>query len=833
MHGNRINFIILIITPFVFFVSCQQPELRNQIQLESWQFRQDTSQSWYNARIPGCVHTDLLAIGLIPDPFFGDNEQPLQWIGNSNWTYRTTFLSDGILENDHVDLTFEGLDTYADVFLNDSLVLKADNMFRQWRVGVKDLLIKGENELRVKFTPPERVEQEKAAELPYKLPDSRGFTRKAPYQYGWDWGPKFVTQGLWKPVYLQGWNDVRILNLHVFTREIKKDQAILTVEAEIQSETEQKAGINFTIGDDEYSYKAELKRGSNLFKKEIEVREPQLWWPNGMGDHPLYTMDFHVKAGQSNASLSTRFGIRQIELVRDKDSVGGSFYFKINGVPFFAKGANYIPQDNFPARVPDEKYRQTIQNAVDANMNMLRVWGGGIYEKDIFYDLCDQNGILVWQDFMFACNMYPGDTAFLNNVQKEADYQVKRLRNHPSLAVWCGNNEISEGWHNWGWQKSLGYSKADSLELWNNYQKIFENILPEAVQNYNPEVAYHPSSPKIGWGHEEALLEGDMHYWGVWWGAEPFGVYRKKVGRFMSEYGFQGFPDPRTLDSCLKPEDKNLHSAALLNHQKHPRGMELIRIYMERDFPVPHDFLEYNYVSQLVQGYGISMAIEAQRRAMPRCMGSLYWQLNDCWPVISWSSIDYYNRWKALHFHARAAYRDVLISFEENENEVLVYLISDRQQDFQAALDLRIIDFEGHISWEETHQVKIHKTSSMPVKSIDIAGVSKEDQVLVGTLYAGDTMVAQQLFYFVSPKNLNLQQAEPSCQIKPVKNGYKIEISAGRLLKNIGLFIPHEGHFSDNFFDLLPGESKTVLFECDSVSGDPGLKILTLNDLLN
>ena len=412
-----------------------------------------------------------------------------------------------------------------------------------------------------------------------------------------------------------------------------------------------------------HSEKITLQKGLNSYKTKLSVPDPKLWWPNGMGDQPLYQLDFQIESSNSVDSQNVIFGIRQIELVQQKDSIGESFYFKINGKPFFAKGANYIPQDNFPSRVPDEKYIQTIQTALDANMNMLRVWGGGIYEKDIFYDLCDQKGILVWQDFMFACTMYPGDSAFIENVRQEAIYQVKRLRNHPSIALWCGNNEVDEGWHNWGWQKALNYSASDSTEVWNNYLKIFEKILPEAVSLYSPYTPYIPSSPQNGWGRKESLTHGDAHYWGVWWGAEPFEIYEEKVGRFMSEYGFQGFPDLKTLDSCLLPEDRNLLSPALLNHQKHPRGMELIRTYMELEYKVPDEFEDYAYVSQLVQAYGIKKAIEAHRRAMPRCMGTLYWQLNDCWPVISWSSVDYYNRWKALHYFVRQAYQDVTYFF--------------------------------------------------------------------------------------------------------------------------------------------------------------------------
>ena len=466
-------------------------------------------------------------------------------------------------------------------------------------------------------------------------------------------------------------------------------------------------------------------------------------------------------------------------------------------------------------------------------MNMLRVWGGGTYEKDLFYNLCDEMGILVWQDFMFACNMYPGDEVFLENVKQEAEYQVKRLRNHPSMALWCGNNEVSEGWFNWGWQDALNYSDSDSTEIWHNYLKIFEEILPATVAEYSANLPYTPSSPKIGWGHAEALYEGDMHYWGVWWGEEPFEIYEQKVGRFMSEFGFQGFPDLRTFDSCLKPKELNLHSKALLNHQKHPRGMQLIESYMERDFPIPDDFEDYLYVSQLVQAYGIGMAIEAQRRSMPHCMGTLYWQFNDCWPVISWSSIDYYNRWKALQYKVRDLYKDVLISFEENENGLEIYGISDRQQDLNADLKLKIIDYKGNVIWQDQQAILLESAGSKVYQNIDISGIDKSKQVLIAELHSDDVIIAKNLHYFKSPKDLDLPDVGLKSEIAKSEEGFTIKISSDILAKNVYLFSSLDGHFSDNYFDLLPGEEKTVSFNTNSGSQDLDLKIKSLNDMLN
>ena len=807
--GQIVIFLILL-----SFAGCKKETSVTKHLISDWQFRKSGDTAWLPADVPGCVHTDLLKNGRIEDPFFGDNEKKLQWIEKENWEYRALFEVDkSLLQHENTELVFEGLDTYTDVYLNDSLILSADNMFREWSVDCRKLLKNGQNELLIKFTSPVYMDSLKAAGLPYQLPDTRAFTRKAPYQYGWDWGPRFVTSGIWRPVYIYAWNEARITDVCVVQNEIQSEKAVLTAKFEIESSAGQQCRLLVQDSETDSVFavsSVNLATGSNIASLGFNIPNPRLWWSNGMGDQNLYSLDFIIQAGATRDTISQNIGLRTVELVQNKDSIGESFYFKVNGVPVFMKGANYIPQDNFPSRVTDERYEAVIKSAADANMNMLRVWGGGIYENDIFYDLCDQYGILVWQDFMFACNMYPGDSAFINNVREEAVQHVKRRRNHPCLALWCGNNEIDEGWHNWGWQKALNYSVADSTEVWNNYVNVFEKILPEAVHTYCPNISYIPSSPRIGWGHQEAMIEGDMHYWGVWWGEEPFEIYEKKVGRFMSEYGFQGFPDIRTLDSCLNPEDMNLNSKALLNHQKHPRGMELIQTYMEREYEVPENFGDYVYVSQLVQAYGIRKAIEAHRRAMPRCMGTLYWQLNDCWQVISWSSTDYYGRWKALHYFVREAYQDLLISFEQTKDIVWVFVVSNQRDDLAARLTVEVMDFEGKIKWKSDDNIKIPAGTSKIYSELSATDFSHASDLLVAVLYLADSVVAENIFYFGCPKELNLPRAEISKQILPDDDGYLIRLNSDKLVKNIFLSSDMDVFFSENFFDLKPGARKTV-----------------------
>lgn len=840
--------VYLIILPFLALVSCSSDQVEIAPLTASWLFKHPDSTSWLPARVPGSVHINLMDHHFIEDPYFGNNEKELQWVGESDWEFKTSFSGKALSTQKKTELVFEGLDTYADVYLNDSCILHADNMFRRWEVDVKDHLLEGTNNLYIRFFAPERMEADKAKNQLFALPEQRGFSRKAPYQYGWDWGPKFITAGIWQPVFLRGWNEVRIVDVQTRLESLATEEARYRAVLEINATSHYTAVVTARFPGENIPTKNnvfQLKKGTNNIEIEFSIPEPALWWPNGSGEQNLYDLEFLVETRNAVDSKKLRLGVRQVELVREADSIGESFYFLVNGKKTFMKGANYIPQDNFLSRVPDEKYRQTLQAAADANMNMIRIWGGGIYEKDIFYDLCDELGLLVWQDFMFACNLYPGDSAFLDNVQQEAVYQVKRLRNHPSLALWCGNNEVNEGWFNWGWQKSLGYSIKDSTEAWNNYLSLFEQLLPEVIHAHDSSRSYWPSSPSTGWGHESALYSGDMHYWGVWWGEEPFGIYKNKVGRFMSEYGFQGFPAINTLDSCLDPTDLRLGSPNLLNHQKHPRGMELINAYMEREYPVPPGFDEYAYVSQLVQAYGIRTALEAHRRAKPTCMGTLYWQLNDCWPVISWSSLDYYNQWKALHYFTRDIYKNLAVSVDEAGEKLNVYVISDLMEQKKVRLEMTLLNMEGFAYWWETRTITLEENSSLVCFSTDtdslLSGNDRAETFLSLKLKGeDDTMLAKQIVYFAPPRELNLAIPHIQTSCSHDANDYIISISDTSLLKNVYLTIDIPGHFSDNFFDLIPGDTLQVKFSpAETMTSKlPGpeafadrLKILTLNTL--
>lgn len=820
----RYSLLLLI----VFCFSCQpKHDLPTTINLnENWKFKKVSDSVWHSASVPGNVFSDLLQHQLIEDPFIGNNEEKVQWVSETDWEYKTNFsLSEDLLEKKHFELNFEGLDTYASVYLNDSLILKTNNAFRKWEVDVKPYL-KVDNELRLVFESTSKYEAKAQEKLPYELPEGeRIFTRKAQFQYGWDWGPKLNTSGIWRPIKLVAWNEVYLKkeNTHIVQRQLTDSIADFNISLEDYPSTEYSYEIYVN---DELNQRYEKLPSDMIGVVPFQIKNPKLWWPHNLGEPYLYDIKVVVKDGRKILdSISVKKGLRTIELVTEKDSIGESFYFKVNNVPIYAKGANYIPQHSFQNEVKNEDYKKLLNDVVDANMNMLRVWGGGIYENDIFYDLCDEKGILVWQDFMFACAMYPGDKAFLNNVAKEAEDNVKRLRNHPSIALWCGNNESSEGWNRWGWQAKR--SDEEKEEIWNNYLKVFDGILPKTVNKYS-DASYWQTSPKYGRGNSLYTSEGDAHDWWIWHDGYPFEHLENNVPRFMSEFGFQSFPSYEAICFINQKDSLNITSEGFKNHQKHSRGFQIIETYMQRDFPVPDSAEDYVYMSQLLQAYGITKGIEAQRRAKPYNMGSLYWQLNDCWPAISWSSIDYFGNWKALHYEAKRSFENVLVSSKVENNILKTWVVNDDLNDVTGKLNLKLMDFSGQMIWNNEQQISVEPLSSEVKFQLDLETLNfnSDQTVLVSTFNNKSS-----LFYFARPKDLKLQQAEIQKTITKTNKGYTIELLSSILQKDVFLFSGSKGYFSDNFFDLLPNEPKTIQFDTDIKNLDE-LQIKTFNTFI-
>ncbi|WP_239021973.1 beta-mannosidase [Pontimicrobium aquaticum] len=782
----------------------------------NWEFKKVNDSNWNPATVPGNVHSDLLENNLIENPFIGNNEHNLQWISESDWEYKTTFSIDKkTLKKQNISLFFEGLDTYASVYLNDSLILKSNNAFRKFHVDVKPLL-KPENTLRILFENTTKFEEQEKTKLGYSLPEgNRIFTRKAQFQYGWDWGPKLNTSGIWRPVKLVTWNDYKIEDIYI--KQVTLNDSIASLKLDITDSNLDGLTYQILVNDTLIPFeKSDLT---------FQIKDPKRWWPHNLGEPYLYDIKVVVKKGNAILdSISTKIGLRTIELVTEKDSIGESFYFRVNDVPVYAKGANYIPQNSMQNKVTDAHYETLLDDVVDANMNMLRVWGGGIYENDIFYDFCDEKGILVWQDFMFACAMYPGDKNYLQNVQQEAIDNVKRLRNHASIVLWCGNNENSEGWHRWGWQD--GRSEIEKEEIWNNYLKVFDSILPNTVADLT-NTDYWESSPKYGRGNPNYEFEGDAHDWWIWHDAYPFEHLEEKVPRFMSEFGMQSFPSYEVINYINQSDPLEFNSEGFKNHQKHIRGFELIYEYMKRDFPVPTKAEDYVYMSQVVQAYGITKGIEAQRRAKPYNMGTLYWQLNDCWPSISWSSIDFFGNWKALHYKAKKSFENILVSSKAEDNVLKTFIINDNLEEVTDTLYLKLIDFSGKKLWSYSKEITASKNSSELVHELNLKGFDRRNTVLVSS-FKNSTST----YYLAKPKKLKFQQAEITKKITKTKTGFNIKLLSSSLQKDVFLYSKEKGHFSDNYFDLLPNETVEIEFETKSSTLED-LKIKTMNEFVN
>ncbi|MDR1896043.1 MAG: glycoside hydrolase family 2 protein [Prevotellaceae bacterium] len=831
---------------------------------ENWTFKQARGHNWYPATVPGVVHTDLMDNRIIEDPFFRLNERGVQWVDKEDWVYKTILnIPSDIFEKDRIELHFKGLDTYADVFFNDSCILKANNMFREWRVDVKSLVKAEGNELRVYFRSPLKEDIPKFNALPYQneagndQSENGGvfdkkvsvFARKAAYHYGWDWGPRLVTSGIWRPVYLVGWNEARIENVHYIRKSVTAQRAQVTVRVETFADKPVETTVQVAVAGVKNNWQVtrQLQKGTNVVELDITVDNPKLWWTNGLGEAHLYA--FTTSLSSSNRiidSCSANVGLRDLKLIREKDAAGHTFYFRLNGVKVFAKGANYVPQDNFLPRVTDAQYEKTVTDAVDANMNMLRVWGGGIYENDIFYELCDKHGILVWQDFMFACSTYPMNPEMLENIRQEAIDNVKRLRNHACIAIWCGNNENHAAWFAWGWMPK--YKQAGVLdEMRKDYKDLFHELLPEVTAQYDSATFYWPSSPYAGnpdarseTGKANWNPDGDAHYWGVWHAKDSIANFNIIRARFFSEYGFQSFPEYQSvLKYAPEERDHDIFSEVMMAHQRggiHANG--LIEWYLLNEYRKPADFVNFLYTGQILQGDAIKTAIEAHRRDMPYCMGSLFWQHNDCWPVASWSSRDYYGRWKAQHYFAKKAYRNILVSPIAKDGKLDVYAVSDEQKVTKGKLRIRVMDLRGKILFEKNSTVTVPANSSKALFSTSPETVLKgtpPNEALVNAAFTDSKGEVYSNNYFLSRyKDINFPEAHIKTSSVSSPNGIDLTVESDVVTRGVFLSINGiDNFFSDNYFDLLPGEPVTVhvTTDLDKATFDKQLKVESLNQL--
>ena len=716
--------IILVFSLTILFVSCSKHQnVVEQALSQGWTLTGDTLDINLPVNVPSVVQQNLYDAGLIPHPYLGTVEETLLWISDHPWTYATHFNVDqNMLEKDVVELVFEGIDTYASVTLNGQKLFDADNQFRIWRTDVKPLLKDQDNLLVLDFPRYDSLQLALYNDHQPRLPEKYAVTRKAPYQHGWDWAPKYKNVGIWKPVSLVAWSNARLDNAYIVTNEVEEEQAKLTLHLDVESTAPGDYTVEILSNRkvlQKFPLQADQGNQHKMFSFTVE--NPRLWWPNEMGEQYLY--DFEIRLKSSDKILDSKqikTGVKTVQIVQEPDAKGFSFYFKVNGVPMYAKGANYVPEEMIETWIKPENTQKLLKMAQEAHFNMLRVWGGGIYPSDDFFNICDTLGILVWEDFMYAGTMYPYDEAFLENAKIEALEQVKRLASHPSLGLWCGGNEISEGYYNWGWQQSLDWSEEDDQAIKAGYDRLFETILPNVVEIFDGTRPYWPSSPSKGWGRPESLTQGDVHYWGVWWGEQPYEMYREKVGRFNSEYGYQSYPDYSTLEKIAQGEPLSKDAKVIAAHQKHARGTQLIDDFIQRYYPEaqPNDFEEYVYLSQLSQAYGMEIAIEAHRTAKPYNMGTLYWQLNDAWPVTSWSSVDYYGNPKVFHEKLKTLFAPVLLSLDRRDYQV--YVTSDLMRNIDGTLTVTVNDVDGACLFEQKAKVsmKANQNSKFHVEGL-------------------------------------------------------------------------------------------------------------------
>lgn len=775
------------------------------------------------AAVPGCVHTDLLAAGHIPDPFYRDNEDHLRWIGRADWSFGRTFqVPAKLLNSKRVLLRCEGLDTLATIRINGKRLAQTDNMYRTYEFDVKPLLKAGTNRIAVDFASAENLaaaSQKKRPMLSFpgpKEPAGRSHIRKQPCNFGWDWGPVLITCGIWRKISIVAFDVARLEDVHVVQDHSKA--GLVGMKVKISAEAVGRPALNCRVtvslaGKVVQQATAALK--SRQAQIKLLIKNPQLWWPNNMGRQPLYDVQVELLDDVSKLDdKSLRIGLRTLGLDRHTDKWGESFQFMVNGLPFFAKGANWIPADAFVTRLDRSRYERLLKDAAAANMNMLRVWGGGVYESEDFYDLCDELGLCVWQDFMFACAMYPAsDKSFKANVREEARQVVRQLRHHASLALWCGNNELE--------QCIIANVPGDIKKTWEEYSILFDELLPEIVAELDGDRDYWPSSPHKPFGNRLEVGNpdyGDAHLWDVWHGRKPFEWYRTCTHRFNSEFGFQSFPHHRTVESYASPEDQNITSYVMEHHQRSGPGNAIIMHYMLDWFRLPTSFHSTLMLSQILQGMAIKYAVEHWRRSMPRGMGTLYWQINDNWPVASWSSIDYFGRWKALHYMARNFFAPLLVSGLEDAEKgtVELHVTSDLAQVVKPTIHWEVTDTSG----KSIQKGKINATAApngnTHAGTLDLnkhtAVVTNRQLLLWLHMETPGQKDSSNLVLLSRPKHLALQAPEIATSVKANGEGefvVTLEAKKPALWTSIDLD-QTDADFSDNYFHIKPGRGVVV-----------------------
>lgn len=799
---------------------------------QNWMLKDRSWDNYIPAFVPGDLYSDLLRNEKIADPYYRDNELEALKLSDREYEYRTVFTTGSdICEKDRVLLRFEGIDTLADIFLNGKLLGHADNMHRVWEFDVKEFLREGDNVLSVEFhSPTEYIRERYAAKrLDGTCDAMRGFPylRKAHCMFGWDWGPRLPGVGLWRPVSLVAYDIARIDSTYV-TQKHEDGAVELYTRVELQSASAEdfvygEAGTLLLKAEPELkalSVKVEVSdpEGTVVATGDgvtpVRISNPQLWWPAGFGDQPLYTVKVFLYQGETLLDTwERRMGLRTMTMATEPDVYGERFAHKVNGVEVFAMGGDYIPEDNLIARTSKERTRRLLEDAKAANFNSIRVWGGGYYPEDWFYDACDELGLMVWQDFMFACAVYDLSEEFEANIIAEAKDNVKRLRHHASLGLWCGNNEMELFVKQGEW--------VNSPKEQSDYVKMYEYILPKVLKEYDPETFYWPASPSSGGCFDEPNDEnrGDVHYWEVWHGNRPITEYRKFHFRYLSEFGFQAFPSVKTIESFTLPEDRNIYSYVMEKHQRNAAANGKISNYMSQTYLYPTSFDTVVYASQLLQAQAIRYGVEHFRRFRGRCMGTVIWQLNDCWPVASWSSIDYYGRWKALHYYAKRFFAPVLLSCEEegiltqdtNPNaepyevikSVRFNVSNETMRDRDVTVEWQLRNAEGEVKECSSEQVHVPALTAVWLKKVPLPQAELYSDHVSYTLKEKDEIIGEGSIIFCQPKYYKFMNPQLSVRTE----GDEVVVTSHAYAKDVEILNANEDLLlPDNYFDMEPGE---------------------------
>lgn len=785
-----------------------------------WDVYYPDKDSWIELGEKGSVQEALVKEKILPDPFWGNNEKLFQWVEERNWTFRSTLIADAsLLQHDYVELFFPGIDTYASVYINGNLVGTSENAFLPYRMEIKNYLREGNNEILLRFISPVNYHKGKYGKMLPRLPAPNDagkvavapLSRKPQYQFGWDWAPRINTIGLNKQVEVCAYNQNKIRQAKVETRSIEKGTAVMELFLELAHPEQKGLQLKSEIWGD----LGELNSRAGSIRIPVLLDNPKLWWPRGHGEASLYEDTWHLLDASGNLleEKKIRFGVRTSELVQETDSVGKSFYFKINGKPIFCKGGNYIPQDVFLSRITDSSVVSLLKQLYHSNFNMVRVWGGGSYPDEIFFKTCDELGLMVWQDFMFACALYPGDEHFLREVEKEASYQIPRISSHPSVVYMNGNNEVMVASKYWGFQQKYHISAKTQQKLDENYTKLFQGMLPGLVEKYS-FLPYVHTSPLSHWGKDEWYNSGTQHYWGVWHGKDPIEDFGKKSGRFNAEYGFQSFPEFSTLLAFSPKSEWKLDTEIMKNHQKSYVGNEMIRKHTVTLYGEPSDFEEFVYYSQLTQARAVSIAVSSHRLKAPVCMGTLYWQINDCWPAPTWSGIDYYGNWKALQYTIQKDFEDIAVLERTDKiGEEQYFILSDRDDTVAVKLLTEVFDLSGKLLEALREEFVFSGYQSYPLRNYYASPLFKDKDIVIRYSWVGENGIPKtRMFSHIVSKQ---EKKSPTIKlavtsVNEVEKKACLEIQTDTFLEDAWIFLPEMKesgvHLEENFTSLLPGK---------------------------